>query len=398
MTINWYEQTMSMMQMWSEAQQQMMRNWTSAAKSAQQTVPRWTERMMPADMLSTSMRGIQEAVNMWRNMTLQSIRSWTSSSDNTVQSIAENMFASQSALMRLFEQSIKVWQNLIPVLEAGDDWESVLNKQMENIRATLIENSAQGMGKSADMNKMWLSYLEQWQTFGAPWWGALQKITPDMSNVMGGLMNGDPEAFRETTDIFWDAYQETFGKLLRAPSVGLTREMDEKVRNGFAAWVDMQQALFEYQVIVVDMWVNSFDQFVRDMVKMAEEGQTIDSIRGFLDKWSITADQVFKESYRSEAYIRMQGKMIDTLMAFRKSQGEVTEMVMQSMDLPTRSEIDEAHRRIYELRKEVKALRREMDALKGHNEPAEKENKAPARRPATRKKTEAAETHDEPAE
>jgi len=43
---------------------------------------------------------------------------------------------------------------------------------------------------------------------------------------------------------------------------------------------------------------------------------------------------------------------------------QIIEVFLDLYDLPTRSELDETHRRIYELRKEVKALKKAMAELK----------------------------------
>jgi len=50
-------------------------------------------------------------------------------------------------------------------------------------------------------------------------------------------------------------------------------------------------------------------------------------------------------------------------MSYRLREREIVEVWLQMYDLPTRSELDEAHRRIYELRKEVKTLKRALAEL-----------------------------------
>ena len=50
-------------------------------------------------------------------------------------------------------------------------------------------------------------------------------------------------------------------------------------------------------------------------------------------------------------------------MTYRIQQREIAEASLSLYDLPTRSEVDEAHRNIYELRKEVKALKKALADL-----------------------------------
>ena len=103
-------------------------------------------------------------------------------------------------------------------------------------------------------------------------------------------------------------------------------------------------------------------------------------------QWSDIADDVFKDVFRSKEYVRVQGRFINASMAYRARQRDVNEMALTAMDLPTRTEIDEAHHRIYELRKEVKALKKELAGMKASPKPAKATPKKKSK-PSSRKKT-----------
>lgn len=328
---DWYTQTQSIMQKWTETQQQVMNGWMQLAGSASSTM-----------------------MNMWQEMAQQGVRQWTADSDSTVQQVADKMFTSQSAMMRFVELTMKTWQSLVPTLEG--DWQSTLTQQMETIRKELLHAADEGMAALKNVNHWWQTYVEQWQSFGTPWLQAFQQSLPHVGKA-------DGSSLVEMTSLYWDAYQETFGKLLQAPGIGYTREIDEKLRRSFAAWLDVQQASYEYQVVLAETWVKAFEQLMVELVEYSEKGETVQSVRDLLERWSATADHVFKAAFVSDAYIYAQGKLINATMLHRSRQREVNEMALKMLDLPTRTEIDEAHRRIYELRKEVKALKKQLAAL-----------------------------------
>ena len=59
---------------------------------------------------------------------------------------------------------------------------------------------------------------------------------------------------------------------------------------------------------------------------------------------------------------------MNSAMTYRVHEREIVEAFLKFSHLPSRSELDEAHRRIYELRKEVKELKaafRQMNSLGG---------------------------------
>jgi polyhydroxyalkanoate synthesis regulator phasin len=61
-------------------------------------------------------------------------------------------------------------------------------------------------------------------------------------------------------------------------------------------------------------------------------------------------------------------------MRFKIEQRQVTEMLMETLGMPTRTELDDAYRSLYELRREVKALKKALQAKEApkQKEPAKK--------------------------
>ena len=84
----------------------------------------------------------------------------------------------------------------------------------------------------------------------------------------------------------------------------------------------------------------------------------------FILLWTRGAENVFTEAFQTESYVLAQGKMLNAAMVYRVHEREVIEVFLNLYDLPTRSELNETHRRIYELRKEVKTLHKEIEALR----------------------------------
>ena len=99
------------------------------------------------------------------------------------------------------------------------------------------------------------------------------------------------------------------------------------------------------------------------MADRAEQGEMIGSVRDLLLLWGQVADRVFIDTFRTDEFIQIQGQFLQAAMTYRIQQREIAEASLSLYDLPTRSEVDEAHRNIYELRKEVKALKKALADL-----------------------------------
>jgi len=162
----------------------------------------------------------------------------------------------------------------------------------------------------------------------------------------------------ELQKLYWDAYESTFGRMLESPTLGHTREMNEDILKGFDAWLDYRRGSFEYQVVLGETWVHAFEEFMRQMVALAEKGETVPSVKKLLFLWIEVVDQVFADVFRSDEYIRIQGCLVNTATAYRLREREIVDAFLKASHVASRSELDEAYRRIYELRKDVKELKR----------------------------------------
>jgi polyhydroxyalkanoate synthase subunit PhaE len=344
---NWQEQNQNWLKIWGDAQEQMMNVWSSAAQSVFNPAPTTTPFMKSYNAMS----------EFWRELTMQGIRTMTQAADPTARNVAEKMFSNQMGMMRFLQLAMNVWQGTLSAVEAGGNWEKMLTQQMSTVRDEFVRTATEGLHINGSMSQLWQTFMQEGLTFTRPWSDAIRQGMQHMGS-------GDSSVLIEMTSLYWDAYKETFGNLLQMPGVGSTREMDEKLRHTFAAWLDVQQAMYEYNVVLSNVWLNAFEQLMHGLAQLAEKGENIDSLRDFLNRWSAIADDVFKDAFRSQEYVEIQGKLVNTIMTYRQHQRQVNEIFLQMYDLPTRTEVDEAHQRIYNLRKEVKSLRRELAALR----------------------------------
>lgn len=356
--MNWYQQTTNMMQMWADTQQKMLSQWMTPPTKA-------TTDDQPAQAASANSSGMN---SMWFDVMRNSMEQMNAQMEPTAQAVMQNLFASQMTTMQLMELSMKTWQTMLPAVQAGTSWQPLLDQQMALLRGQMQQWMGGGVQSMTNMQQLWAKYWEEAGHFTAPWFKSMQDSVPYYER----FMQGDMAALIEMTSLYNDAFQDSLGNMLQMPGLGYTREMDAKVRRNFITWVEMQQAGYEYQIVVVDAWLKAFERLMHELAELAAKGESLDSVRDFLNRWSNLADETFKTTFHSEQYVALQGKYINAMMEFRNEQRQLNEMFMEYYDLPTRSEIDETHRRVYELRKEVRALRREIAELKAADKPRPK--------------------------
>ena len=68
---------------------------------------------------------------------------------------------------------------------------------------------------------------------------------------------------------------------------------------------------------------------------------------------------------RQDIVCASQRRLLEAFLSSRTRERELVELLANAFDLPTRTEIDDAHRSVHDLKREVRALRRELERLQG---------------------------------
>jgi class III poly(R)-hydroxyalkanoic acid synthase PhaE subunit len=327
----------------TEVQKQMWESWFDLMRTASPAMP-----------VSPAMAG------QWREFATHTVKGWTAEAEQIAKDVSQRLVTTQDCVLRFLELSLNAWNAVAPKIEAGEDWSVVLSKYTEQVRQRFLL-SPQGIGKAAqDWGELWRLYLEEWQKIVQPWADSLRRAPWRV----GQASTGDGSALVELMNLYADAFERTFGRLIESPSLGHTRELNEDLLKGFAAWMDYRQASFEYQVQLGETWTRAFEEFIRNLIAQAEKGETVQNLRQLLFQWIDVIDQMFAKHFRSEEYIKLQGHLLNTAMAYRLREREIVEAFLKTSHVPYRSEMDEAHRRIYHLRKEVKELKKALHEIK----------------------------------
>ncbi|GAB1542145.1 hypothetical protein NUACC21_48190 [Scytonema sp. NUACC21] len=133
-----------------------------------------------------------------------------------------------------------------------------------------------------------------------------------------------------------------------------------KLLQTFDAWVNFNQASFDYLLLLLAVWIKAFEELKQELVYSHNKGEKLENWQQFLQVWSSIFDQTFAQRFRSEDALQIQGKLVNAAMTWRLHQQQLVEMFLKMSDQPTRSELDEIHRSLYELRKEVKSMRKAL--------------------------------------
>lgn len=361
--------------------------WTDQANTFWNT---WagTQRQMMQELLSAGSPYTKQyatLTNVWREMLAKGIEGRFQESSPVARDVAEQIVSGQQGMMRFLELSVEVWKALLPQIEEGEDWHVGFANYMQGLRQRILDSSMQNMKTNQNSAEMWTMYAQELQKYGLPWLDFVQKAPQFVANPLDDKGN----TLIDLNNLFWDTYEQTFGRLLMMPSLGATREINTLVVSNFDIWLNFRRIYTEYEILMAQTWFEAFEQLMTVTLERIRQGQAISSMQEYLQLWIEIADRAFTRFFGSNTYVEMQARLVNAGMSYRLRQRELMEKVMEMYDIPTRTEIDETHRRIHNLRREVRELKRELAAAKQPAQAAEANGAAapaPAKKPATRKK------------
>ncbi|TRZ90156.1 MAG: hypothetical protein D4R88_04180 [Methanosarcinales archaeon] len=181
-------------------------------------------------------------------------------------------------------------------------------------------------------------------------------------------LNMEKSNFVSTQEYFdqWlKVYNATTGRLVEMPALGPTREKSEKMMKGFSTFVDLYTAWMDSSVNFQSVFMEAMRR-VHEKTGSEMEGEiSPEKCKDFYKIWIETYSETFKEFLKSGHFASDMGKLNSHLMDFQKYNREMLEEnYLKPMNLPTKTEIDEINKELYQLKKTVKELTSQIKELK----------------------------------
>ena len=197
---------------------------------------------------------------------------------------------------------------------------------------------------------------------------------------------------------------------LSMPGLGYGRETQDKLQELLRLWGDYQDNYQEYQSAMTRLNQQSLALMRKAVIKLSRNHKDIGSMKQLYDLWIESNEKAYGEYVFTDEYAELNGRLVNSLMAFRQKQNEIGEDMLTAMNMPTMSAMNTLERRQHRLRKQIKALEAELQALKSPQQtagvavgpakaardkvarvgPAEKQAKRPKRKTAAKTPAKAA--------
>ncbi|GGK04518.1 class III poly(R)-hydroxyalkanoic acid synthase subunit PhaE [Luteimonas terricola] len=166
---------------------------------------------------------------------------------------------------------------------------------------------------------------------------------------------------------------------LRMPAFGSGREQQERQQALAAHVAEYQQASNAHAALMLKAQQEAFVIFENRLVDHEEPGRQLQSARALFDLWIDAAEEAYAEIALSPEFREVYGNLVNAQMRVRAGVQRMVEDACTQLGMPTRTELDGAHRKLAQLEREVRRLR---DAIAGGSGGGARAAGAPQRRPA----------------
>jgi polyhydroxyalkanoate synthase subunit PhaE len=195
-------------------------------------------------------------------------------------------------------------------------------------------------------------------------WAQAWTKAAEAAGTQDGTFNIAVQAFdpRRWFGMNRPAVEEPMDLLRRLPNFAFPM-LDRKLVALVGGWMLLMQRNNEHNVKIIQAWAVAYRELCADLNAAAAKGEPVHAGRELLERMITVVNHTMQEVQRSDEFLASQSKLLEAFLLSRTREREVVEIVAKAFDLPTRTEMDDAHRSVHDLKREVRALRRELDRL-----------------------------------
>ena len=269
-----------------------------------------------------------------------------------------------------WQQAVDWWSQLMPGGPSqANDAVARFNQQASQWFGQMQQVAVQFAGQdssAADVSQAWR------RAMGAN----ADNPFPDMFKAMRGQGANGLDEWLEQVKPYLEGFQQQSQRWQQLPAFGQYREHQERWQALQLAQQDYQQQTEAFNALMMKCAQRAFEVFEDKLTAHEEPGRQITSARALFDLWIDSAEQAYAGIALSAEFREVYGALTNAQMRLRAAIQLEVEHLTGLFGMPTRTEIDSAHRKIADLER---ALRRAASA--GARPVAERRAAAPPSTP-----------------
>ncbi|MBF0424629.1 MAG: class III poly(R)-hydroxyalkanoic acid synthase subunit PhaE [Magnetococcales bacterium] len=257
------------------------------------------------------------------------------------QDIMRGLMSSQENYIRFAEMFFKGFSQLREMQTPGSNWKEALDRTIEQLKGLFtapMGSKALGEGMMGYFGQS----MEAWSRLAST---ALQLPENPLQGVLGPNLLAGGKAAREQLE-----------RIVVMPPVGPNPDVQKKWKEWALLALKLQDAMEVYMTHVGKVGPAALDKLKDRLLKMAEKGEKVETLKDLFALWVEAGDGAFADMTNTKEYRDANANMVHALMRL-KIQGQVLmDDYMESVNLPSRRELNTTHKRVIELKRRFRDL------------------------------------------
>ena len=202
------------------------------------------------------------------------------------------------------------------------------------------------------------------RTVGSVWEGYF-RIQQQIVERLGRI-GQDTEAFKfEKLDenifrVFADIYEKELSPIFKIPQLGLTRFYQEHLGETLDKYHTFQISFAEFLRLLSLPIEKSARVLQQNLEELTKEGKLPESSQDYYRMWIKILEGHYMTLFKSPEYAETLSETLNTFEDYLSARDRILQDFLQSVPVPTTSEMDELYREIYQLKKKVRKLEKDQ--------------------------------------
>jgi poly[(R)-3-hydroxyalkanoate] polymerase subunit PhaE len=302
--------------------------------------------------------GFPNVFTSWTNAVLNAMREAGPADGNPMRGILSKTLGGSKAYVNLYEMWLPLFKAIQDKTLSPDTYKDLLDpKKYQEVLDRIFGFDPNAVLESTvQASKFMEAFTGSAQQFMKPWVEASEKNLKTFPRVM----EGRPEAYMQTYDTLFNAFDSTFGRIFHIPPVGKDREKVKLLLRSFDDLSVYLARFTEYQYTIYITGQAALEKVIASITEKFNKGEEIRTFDEFFDLWLDVNEETYYELFKSEEFSKMQGKMLDASLTMREHSFKLMELYLYDYPIALRSEMDDLYKTIYELKKKVKSLEKQF--------------------------------------
>ena len=157
-------------------------------------------------------------------------------------------------------------------------------------------------------------------------------------------------------------FDEGVKRFSEGPLFSGISDVDNRIAKAMDAWLELGEKNNDYYEVLLKNWIKAYERFLEHLKTLESEDTENLSPRKLVELWSSIANEEMMLMHRSEEFLQAQKQLIKASAEYRLYEQEIAEVICEALHVPTRKEVDDLHKTVTELRRELRTLKQQVNA------------------------------------